>query len=54
MSFYIIPQPEEFRDLSLHDVKMVIKYRKMARKMEMERSRKRRYAEYIKKKNGIG
>jgi hypothetical protein len=47
---YVIPCKPEFYNLTLHDAKMIIKYGRMAVKIEKQIARKRRYAEYMKKK----
>ena len=52
VSFYIVPHLEEFKNLSLHDCKAVLKYGRLARKIEKQLARKRRYAQWMKTKGG--
>lgn len=49
MSFRIVHY-DDFKQLSLHDAKAVLKYARMARKWEKETARKKRYAEFIKRR----
>jgi hypothetical protein len=50
--FKLIAHPEELRFMNMHDAMVCSKYAKLARKIEKQLARKRRYAQWMKTKGG--